>query len=810
MFSKYPFLSRIAAFIVFPIAVASLVLVYWLSLSLPIDSGSLTVEGLQNNASIRYDKFGVPHINAEQDVDVYFALGFAHAQNRLWQMEMNRRTAAGRLSEILGITTRPSDVYMRTLGLSQNAQKMWAQLPPFEKSVLTHYVKGVNAGIAQLKNLPMEYHILEFKPEPWTEVDSLLWMQLMTVQLSSNMAAELQRSSLEQSFGLDKTNSLMPAVTVADLTQLADVSIIPPQYRTVKREIGSNSWVVSGKNSASGKPLLANDPHLTNSLPSIFYLADLNGDKLHVSGATFPGLPFVVIGKNNSIAWGVTNMMADTQDVFLEKINPNNAYQYEVDGKYRDMDVRIEKINIKKEPLQQVVKPYVFEVRRTHHGPVLSDVSVPHKYYAYSLRWTGDDEDGGTFKSFLAVNYAQNWQEFNDALASFITPIHNFMYADVEGHIGSVAPGAYPLRSSSGALPKAGWLSKNDWNGWINVNEWPRKLDPDDGIIAAANNNILAEGYPHYITADWAPNFRAARIENLLKDKLKQKKSGLTVDDFSEVQLDILDPGFNTLSPYLVKLEAKSDSQRQALGLLSNWNGKMDIDSPQPAIFAVWMAHFYRLVIEDDAKKLSHPSGGEAVLAQMVLQDNLPFIEQVILQGDKQGWCNYLSTPQVETCNEMLLTALDHAINELTKTLGTDMSAWKWGGLHIAHYPHYPFTEQKYAPSFPSNSDSSWAFLFHRSLKNRGGNNTVNVASFSLAENSRFSQFVGPSYREIIDLGAETQNQFSLSTGQSANLLSKHYDDLLEKHQKGEYIKITATDNMKSLMLIPQQAGGAR
>ena len=805
MFSKYPLASRTLVFVFFPIVVLLAALFYWLSLSLPLEKGSVIVEGLRDEVNIQYDKFGIPHIKANNDMDSYFALGFIHAQNRLWQMETNRRTAAGRLSEIIGADTRASDIYMRTLGLHRNAKKIWDLLPAHEKAVLTHYVKGVNTGIAKLRNLPPEYHMLGFKPEPWTEVDSLLWMQLMAVQLSSNMAAELQRSSLEQSFGFDKTNSLMPAINAVDINALAESSLIPPEYRTPRKEIGSNSWVVSGKNTASGKPMLANDPHLTNSLPSIFYLADIKGDQLDVKGATFPGLPFVVIGKNKFIAWGLTNMMADTQDIFLEKINPNNAYQYEVDGSYRDMEVHTEKIQIKKPPLQKATKPYVFEVRRTHHGPVLSDVSVPHKYYAYSLRWTADDEDGGTFKSFLSINYARNWQEFNDALSTFKTPIHNFVYADKEGHIGSIAPGAYPLRAGSGALPRAGWLSKNDWDGWIPADQWPRRFDPVAGIIVAANNNILIPTYSYYITSDWAPEYRATRIKQLLIEKLAH--NALRSEDFSAIQMDMQNPGAKSLLPRLTHLTAEKKSQQEALTLLSGWNGNMSRDSSEATIFAAWMAHFTRLLIEDDANKVSHPNGGEAVLNRMINQDNLPLLEQVILNGDNQGWCDYLSTPDIEDCDKLLLTALDHALNELTRKLGKDMKDWSWGKTHKAHFPHYPFTDFKYAPDFPGQGDSSWAFLFHRSINSQSGSNSVNVAGFSLEENNRFEQFAGPSYRQIIDLGNPEKDQFSLSTGQSANLLSRHYDDLLSRHQHGEYLQILSPNNKVSLTLSPKQNG---
>lgn len=804
MFTRFPFLSRIFVFIFLPVSLVCFLVWCLLSLSLPAGKGSISVNGLKNTTLIHYDQFGVSHISAPTDEDVYFSLGFVHAQNRLWQMEMNRRMAAGRLSEILGRGALASDIYMRTLGLGRNAQRVWDNLPDAEKKVLTQYVKGINEGITQLAVLPIEYYLTGFKPELWRETDSLLLMQLMSVQLSGNMAAELQRSLLIQSFGVDKTNQLMPEVDVKNLAQMANAKLIPEEYRVPKEFVGSNSWVVSGKNSASGKPMLATDLHLVNSQPSVFYLAELKGANLNVIGATFPGLPFVLIGKNTHIAWGMTNMMADTQDIFLEKINPGNAHQYEFDGQYRDMDVYIENIKIKKEPLQKAVAPYVLEVKRTHHGPLLSGIGGLHNYYAYSLRWTGDDEMGGTFKSFLALNYASNWQEFNSALVDFVAPIHNFMYADNEGHIGSVAPGAYPVRNGTGAVPRNGWLSENDWKGWVPVDKWPRQWEPESGIIVAANNNILPKDYPYYVTSDWAFDYRAIRIQKLLTDKLAATKNKLTTTDLATIQLDISNSAARSLLPYFTALNPTTDLQQKVIAALKSWDGEMEANSTQALIFSTWAAYFNRLLIEDDARKFSEPGEGDTVLMRMSSQDNLPFIEKVLSNNDPQGWCDYLSTPIVESCDQLLLIALNHTLNKLTQKLGSNMDNWQWKNVHIAHFPHFPFAEHKYSPDFPAINDSSFAFLFHRSIASEGASNSINVAPFSFAENNRFSQFVGPSYRQIIDLGNVGMEQFSLSTGQSGNLLSPHYDDWIANHQQGRYMMMKISAPAEAIILKPK------
>jgi penicillin amidase len=804
-FYKFPFLMRCISFVIIPILTLFIALFYWVKSSLPVVSGDIMVDDLQEPLIIQYDKFGVSHITAKRDIDAVFGLGFAHAQNRLWQMEMNRRTASGQLSEVLGEQALSSDIFMRTLGLSRNAKKMWLQLDKHHRSFLSHYVKGVNQGIKKLKVLPIEYQLLGFEPSPWTEVDSLLWMQLLNVQLSTNLGAELHRSSLLQAFGLDKTNDLMPDITRNDLIVLADSNVVPNQYQVPKRYVGSNAWVISGKNSASGKPMLANDPHLVNTLPSTFYLANIKGELLSVKGATFPGLPFVIMGKNQDISWGLTTMMADTQDIFLEKINPNNQNQYEVDGQYLDMEVYIEEITIKKKSFQSPTKPYKLEIRRTKHGPILSDISGAHNNFSYSLRWTGDDQNGGTFKSFLSLNYAKNWDEFNDALKGVIAPIHNFVYADKTGHIGLVAAGAFPIRrSNNGALPVKGWLSQNDWQGWIPDEEWPRKFDPDNGVLITANNNWLDESYPYYISSDWAPQYRAKRIESLITSKLMNNVDGLTVADFRSIQLDIKNPANKSLLPFLITLEGETHKQKQALKLMQNWEGSMKLDSPQASIYTSWMAQFVRLLIEDDSARVSRAVRGELALSTMINQENQPFVEQVLL-NNKNTWCDYRDTTEIESCKEMLLIALTHAINELEKTLGTNMKTWHWSKLHNAHFPHFPFSDRVDSPRLPNSADYFWASLFHRSIPSVGGGNTINVAPVSLEEENRFEQFLGPSYRQIIDWGTDEIDLFSLSTGQSGNVISSHYDDLLKRHQQGLYFNIKQPIDGQRLILIPKK-----
>ncbi|MER2491548.1 penicillin acylase family protein [Catenovulum sediminis] len=767
---------------------------------MPKKDGQLALEHILDETFIQYDANGVAHIQAEEDLDAFFALGFAHAQNRLWQMEMNRKTASGQLSEILGASSLQSDIFMRTLRLQKNAERMWQNLPQREKKVLEHYVQGVNAGIKQLDLLPIEYLLYGFQPKAWTEVDSLLWMQLMTVQLSTNLSAELQRSELIQTVGLSKTNALMAKIADNRAIDRAAANILPTEYLSPKSYIGSNSWVVSGQHTGSGMPLLANDPHLTNSIPSIFYLADINTKQLKVSGATFPGLPFVVIGHNQNIAWGLTNMMADTQDAYLEKINPDNINQYEVDGEYLDMDVTVEQIKIKPGFLEKEKAPYSVVIRRTHRGPLLSDLQGSHNSYAYSLRWIGDEQQGGTFSSFLNINYAQNWQQFNQALSSFVAPIHNFVYADKQGNIGYLAPGKFPKRVHSGAVPAKGWLSESDWQGWIAQNEWPTLFNPESGMIVTANNNVLADDYPYPITSDWAEDYRAKRITHLLKNADRI----LSVEHFKQIQLDVLHPAKSKLLARMLQIQTRSPQQTEAINLLKKWDGNMQLTSPEASLFAAWTAHFNRLLLEDDSAKSSRVQHNLQALDSLMRQENQKFIETVLLDGQSE-WCDYLETAQtIESCDQLLIYALDHALNELVQKLGTDMSTWQWSKLHIAQYPHFPLSDNIQAPHSPKSPDSILSEVFHRSIASPGGGDTVNVAPVSLMEDSRFNQFFGPSYRQIIDLKNDKNSLFSISTGQSGNVLSQHYDDLIAFHHQGKYILLLTNFHNKRLTLKPK------
>ncbi len=462
----------------------------WLYLrtSLPKTSGTVTVAGLDGRVEIVRDADGVPHVFATTSDDAYFALGYVHAQDRLWQMEFHRRIGAGRLSEMLGDATLGTDKFMRTLGVYRMAQSAYEALDPSTTAIVDAYAAGVNAWLGEGHTLPVEFTILGVTPEPWQPADSLAWAKLMAYDLGGNFDTELLRVRLLQTLGPERTAQLMPdypqsGVTIVAANELAPAtadslleldSFLQLNLQLGGIDVGSNNWVVAGSRTDTGLPLLANDPHLGSRIPSIWYLVELSGGPLHVTGATFPGLPGVATGHNDSIAWGVTNLGPDVQDLYMERVNPANLNQYEVDGAWVDMVIVEELITVKGED-----EPVRWAARSTRHGPLLSDVSGGTTS-PVALRWPALDATDTTITAFANAGTATNWEEFTASLRDYVAPSQNFVYADKEGNIGYYAPGRIPVRAEGhdGMTPVPGWDSQYEWQGWIPFEEMPHAYNP--------------------------------------------------------------------------------------------------------------------------------------------------------------------------------------------------------------------------------------------------------------------------------------------------------------------------------------------
>lgn len=798
-------MRRLLRFFLILIGIIAIVLLagyFYLRQSLPQTMGTVQLSGLQGTVEIIRDKNGVPHIFATTDLDALFALGYVHAQDRMWQLEMNRRIGNGRLSEVLGEATLSIDKFQRTVGYARLVHQEYDRLEERTQQSLQAYAAGVNAWINEGHLLPPEFLILGVKPEPWTVYDSLVWAKMMAWDLGGDYELELLRAKLLAALGPERAAQLLPdypkdAVTIlsASLTPQSPnlqsmgwnhlISDLPTTLLAFNdhfdssftyggREVGSNDWVIGGARTESGKPILADDPHLGASIPSIWYLAEIQGDHLHVTGATFPGLPAIVIGHNEKIAWGVTNLNPDVQDLYIEKINPANPNQVEVNGQWQEMQISQEEIKVSGED-----KPIQWAARWTRHGPLISDVSDTSTPVA--LRWTALDNDDTTIDAFVGINYATNWDDFRQAMHKFIGPSQNFVYADTEGNIGYFGPGHIPIRKQgNGYLPVPGWNDDYAWTGWIPFDQLPQAYNPKAGFVATANNKVVPEDYPYFVSNDWAEPYRAERITEMI-ETLSKDGEKISLDDVATIQGDQNSTEVRRTLPLLLatvngakssqEVSPLSDRQKQALEILTTWDGKSAIDSVAASIYEAWIIQLTQAMFKDDLR-------GD-LYDEMSTHANPVFVLNVL--GDPAAsivWCDNVLTTDSESCSSTLLDALDKALDDISERLGDNMQQWQWGKLHITQYPHRPFSEV-----------SALKWLFHRTIANGGNRYTVDVAPANL--NNPYVQTHVPSYRQIIDMSDLRNSRFIQTTGQSGNLLSPHYDDFIEPHRDVKYIPMT-------------------
>jgi len=534
---------RVLLFVVLAVLLAATGLatgigVYAVRRAFPQASGRIALDGLRGTVEVMRDQWGIPHIYAQNDLDLFFAQGFVHAQDRLWQMEFNRRAASGRLSEIFGPVTLDTDRFLRTVGLRRAAEVEAAQLDDETKRVLQAYVDGVNAYIASRRGrLPLEFALLRYVPEPWSPVDAVAFGKLMAWTLSGNWDSEILRAHLLSRFGEAGVARLMPAypdempVIVpagADYRPFRSAAALRlAAHAPARNGTGSNNWVIAGSRTTTGAPILANDPHLEAAMPSIWYEMDLSSERFHVAGATFAGAPGVIIGHNERIAWGVTNAGPDVQDLYLERFDPDDPARYEFQGQWERATVVEESIIVKGRR-----DPVILPVRITRHGPILNGV-VDGLDAFVALRWTAL-MPGTILGSVLRLDQARNWEEFREALRLWTVPAQNFVYADTDGNIGYQLPGRIPVRAKgNGLLPVPGWTGEYEWVGEIPFDELPSSFNPERGYIITANNRIIPDDYTHFIAAEWDPGFRAQRIETMLTAQPK-----VSPEVVADMQLD--------------------------------------------------------------------------------------------------------------------------------------------------------------------------------------------------------------------------------------------------------------------------------
>ncbi|MBM3582863.1 MAG: penicillin acylase family protein [Alphaproteobacteria bacterium] len=727
----------------------------YLSTSVPTLEGRVEAPGLGVAAAIVRDARGVAYIDARSLDDAAFALGYAHAQDRLFQMDLQRRSGAGTLSELFGARTGSFDRFLRTLGFQRLVETDWPALTSATRSLLEAYATGVNAFLAGHEGpWPPEYALLRVDPAPWRPTDCLLVLKSLNLVLGTNMHDELNRLRLAGRLDLEQIADLWPAMPGEMLAPLPAPPILPSGSTG-----GSNSWVVSGGRTTTGLPLLANDPHLGLGLPGLWYLARMTVAPADgtiattLAGATVPGLPFLVLGHNGAVAWGFTNAYVDTQDVFVERIDPADPGRYLTPGGAQPFVERDELLRIKGEADQ------ILRMRETRHGPVISDVHwdamnlVPADH-VLTLRWTALDPADPTADAALAVTTAGSVDAFVAASRAYRSPMQTMIVADRAGHIGLAIPGAVPVRPDGvdGSMPAPGWTGSHDWLGTTAIGRLPGDRDPTSGMIVTANARVVPPDFPLLLARDWPAPYRARRIADALR-----ATSRLDVAAMSALQTDVHSLAVAELLPALRAVGPPSSEARAALDLLEGWDGTMAADAPQPLIVAAWMVALWQRLVADELGDM---------YAELSAPD--PVLLEAILRGERARWCDDTTTDATETCPAVAAAALDDTVVTLASQFGADPSAWRWGAAHRARHAHPIFSR------IPLVGD-----LFTIEQPIGGDRYSVDVSSLGWGKDPFVSAF-GAGFRAVYDLADLDASRFVIAVGQSGNPFSEHYTDLAD------------------------------
>ncbi|MEW6736073.1 MAG: penicillin acylase family protein [Acidobacteriota bacterium] len=743
------------------------------------DTVRLTLKGLGSPATVRYDERGIPHIEATNDQDLYFLQGYVTASDRLWQMDLFRRVARGELAEIFGNPLLEIDKIHRTYGFSRMADTLVEKLSPPIRTSFEAYTRGVNAFIESRNenNLPPEFRLLQYRPQPWKVTDSMVIVKNFAETLSTTWQKDLMRASFND-LPEEKRAQLLPSISPIDVVIVgSDKKVTPKTAATnpvpvtapvsnkllseamritraieeVQEQIGfyaqeraaSNNWVVNGQHTVTGKPLLANDPHLEPTAPSIWYMTHLNGPGINVMGVTAAGLPGIIIGHNENIVWGITNLGPDVQDLYLETFNKENPRQYKTPTGWMEAEIRHEEIKVRKSLRDLSADTVAFDVTVTRHGPII----LTQGEQRYALRWTALDSKIDDTQAFYYINRAENWQQFCEGLSRYPGPTQNFIYADVKGNIGYYGAGLIPIRKSgNGSLPYNGSTDTGEWTGYIPFYELPHVYNPASGIITTANNRIVGLDYPHHLTHEWAAPYRARRIYDLLTAKPK-----LSIDDFRAILSDVQAiPAANfshTLAEFSRDFNLKNSDQKwdELVRLFDGWDGRITADSRQALILSE-----IRTVLSEQILKAA--LGEER--AKAYRWANRGTLLDWVLEKRSPAWL----PSEVKSYPELLVKSYQEARARLTSRYGPDETKWVWGARAQVRFPHQlarePFNAQPFViEPFPQNGSPSDLA-------------TVNVGA-------------NVSMRLIADLSDWEKYQQGIGLGQSGDPASPHWKDQL-------------------------------
>jgi penicillin G amidase len=800
----------------------------------PQTEGTIQVPGLDGGVEVIRDGMGVPHIYADSVDDLFLAQGFVHAQDRFYQMDFWRHISYGTLSEMFGADQLDTDRFLRTLGWGGLADAQYAAETPEVRAHLDAYAAGVNAYLADHSpaRLSFEYTILEllnhgYDPAPWTGAQSLAWGKVMAWDLGGNMSAEIERAmdlatlpaarvdQLFPPYPGDRNPYIVPDAVDGSASRQAGFDLPPSAtdglasvQRAIERVngltgggsegIGSNSWAVAGRHTPTGAPMLMNDPHLSIQMPSIWYQVGLHcrvvSDvcPVDVVGFSFAGVPGVIIGHNADIAWGFTNLGPDVQDLVIEKVNPDDRNQYEFRGEWLEMDVRHETIRV------AGGDDVDLEIRSTIHGPIISDVYEPLEDldttgidppdpYAIALRWTALEDVPSIAGPVFGIDTATNFEEFRNAARLFGVPAQNLLYADTAGNIGYQMPGLIPIRSSGdGTVPVPGWTGDHEWTGYVPFDELPMSFNPDSGYIVTANNAVVDDTYPHLITEDWTYGYRARRIVDLVTSNF-----GIPIERQEAIQFDGYDLNAEFLLPYVTAaLDTPLEPvPSKALSALTAWDLQNLADRTGAAVWNATWRHILARTFHDEIAEDYWPEGGSRWFE----------VVRGIAPDATDPWWDDVTTPEVETRDDILRAAFLDAVTELSGLMGDTVEDWSWGAIHLAE-----FRNQSLGESGIGVIDSR----FNRGpFEASGATSVPNAIGWNAPDGYAVDWL--PSMRMLVDLGDLSHSFAVHTTGQSGHTDHEHYDDMIPIWLAGDNLPFlwdradVLSDAESTLFLVP-------
>ncbi|MGI2328847.1 penicillin acylase family protein [Planococcus sp. YIM B11945] len=750
--------------------------------SKPVIEGEQAVSILDSEVVVTRDDMGVPHIQAESDADLYRAQGYVQAQDRMFQMDLSRRQASGRLAEVVGAAAVGTDKFFRTFSLRDAAEKSWNGYNAEAKQVLEWYAEGVNAYMQEAKEegtLSFEFTLLGYEPEEWTPTDSLTIGKFMAYDLGGNWSTLAIRHWALNEFPEDKAKELFitypenaPAIIEANLKQPVKVagefdgSVIPPEFN------GSNNWVVSGDKTVSGKPLLADDPHLGLSTPSIWYQMHLESPEQNVSGVIFAGIPGIILGHNEKIAWGVTNVGPDVQDLYIETPNPENPTQFLYEGKWEQAEVRNEPIKIKDGKTEE------FEVVVTRHGPIISNVLYEEEDPGalFSMQWTAL-EPTLELQAVLSFNKASDWNEFETAMEDFQSPAQNFVFASTDGTIAYKANGRIPIRKTGdGQLPVPGDSADYGWKGYVPFDELPKLVNPKEGFIATANNQVVDDSYPYHITDFWAQPYRYERIAEVL-----EASDELTPEDMMALQMDQKNLyAAEFLDDMIAAVRSETHDFDDLLDMMEQWDQVDSKDEAAPLVFHQWMKKLPVTLLADEfPEDVFGMLPGKNHITDEMMRD--------AFAGNEGAWVT-----EYGGTGKWLADSLEATVSELEDEFGDKFNDWNWGERHQLTFPH-PLAGA--SPIFEQ-------FLNPDPVPIGGSNITVQAA----ASDSEGNVDHGASWRFVADLSDLSSAYHIVGPGQSGHMKSDYFHNQVDDWAEGNYHETAIDGNAKGseLTLLPE------